>query len=92
MNEYKRPLNVDLICKLRVMGYGKESFCFESDEGDGYEIFWKYTENEEYKPKLESKYFEEWSYQLKILVDWCDSKAIEFKKKEKFVRTPKRNK
>lgn len=94
MNEYKRPFNVDLICKLRVMGYGKESFIFTSDEGDGYTFLNNYRDDEKNSPKLESKHFIEWSNQLKLLIDLCNAKAEEYKKieKRKMVRTPKRNK
>jgi hypothetical protein len=91
-NKLKSPLNVDLKCDLRVMGYSKSSFTFETDEGDGYEIYENYIENEEYSPKLESKHFEEWAKQLNYFVDWLNQKATELKKKEnkRVVRSPKK--
>lgn len=93
MNEHKRPLNVDLVCNLRVMGYSKDSFTFSSDEGDGYSFTSNYINGEKYSPELKSEHFLEWSNQLRILVDICNAKAEEYKEIEKrVVRTPKRKK
>jgi len=77
-NNWKRPLNVDLICELRVIGFSKDSFKFISDEGDGYDIFPGYMKDE--GPKLKSYHFEEWAEQLKYASEWCSKKAEELKK------------
>jgi hypothetical protein len=69
----KRPLNVDIICKLRVMGWAKNSFTFESDEGDGYDIIPGYMDGE--GPTLKPHHYEEWAEQLSYAVQWCNEKA-----------------
>jgi len=77
-NNWKRPLNVDIRCALRVIGFSKESFEFISDEGDGYDILPGYMNGE--GPELKPHHFEEWSKQLKYAAEWCDKKTIELKK------------
>ena len=72
---WKRPLNVDLICSLRVMGWSKESFKVYTDEGDGYDFIAKYGAGEGHG--LKSYYYEEWAEQLDNLADWCRKQAIE---------------
>lgn len=84
-SNWKRPLNVDLDCNLRVIGYSHESFTFTSDEGDGYDIFAKYITGD--GPKLKPHHFEEWSEQLKYAAEWCDKKALELK--EEINNSPK---
>jgi hypothetical protein len=75
----KRPLNVDLICKLRVMGHGNETFTFESDEGDGYNFCYNHTQDDPYQPKLKSYHFSEWVEQLGYLIDHLKAKETELK-------------
>ena len=70
---WKRPLNVDLICELRVMGWAKNSFSFESDEGDGYDILSGYMVGE--GPVLKPHHFEEWAEQLTYASEWCREQA-----------------
>jgi hypothetical protein len=72
-HQWKRPLNVDLIIDLRVMGWSRSSFRFESDEGDGYDIFQHYVKGE--GPALQSRHFEEWAEQLSYAVQWCNEQA-----------------
>jgi len=69
----KRPLNVDLVCDLRVMGYGKPSFTVDTDEGDGFTFIENYMEGE--GPVLKAHYFEEWAEQLGSIVEWCKKEA-----------------
>lgn len=76
---WKRPFNVDVHCKLRVIGFGKESFEFISDEGDGYEIYPGYIEGD--GPKLNPDLFEEWAEQLGYAAEWCREKAFKLKEK-----------
>ena len=76
---WNRPLNVDVICKLRVMGQEKPSFTFESDEGDGYDIIAGYMDGEKYAPVLKPHHYEEWAEQLENLVEWLRKKACEKK-------------
>lgn len=64
--EFKRPTNVDLCCDLRVMGWSRSSFRFETDEGDGYNMFQHYTKGE--GPVIETKHIDEWIYQLNVLI------------------------
>ena len=71
--QVKRPLNVDLTCHLRVIGYGQPSYHFSSDDGDGYTIYPGYMENE--GPEIKSFHYEEWAEQLDYLSDWCRKKA-----------------
>jgi hypothetical protein len=73
--EIKRPINVDILCNLRVIGYGKSSFTFISDEGDGYSILGGYTKGE--GPDLNPHHFEEWARQLEHVSEWCRVKADE---------------
>jgi hypothetical protein len=75
----KRPLNVDILCNLRVIGYGKSSFTITSDEGDGYEFFELYMKGE--GPDLKPYHFEEWAEQLEYASEWCRGKAAELLKK-----------
>lgn len=70
---WKRPLNVDIRCRLRVIGWSKDSFTFESDEGDGYDIFPIYSEGE--GPSLQPEHYEEWAEQLSYAAEWCREKA-----------------
>lgn len=72
-SQWKRPLNVDIICRLRVMGWSKNSFSFDSDEGDGYEIIPGYTQGE--GPTLKPLHFEEWAEQLSYAAEWCREQA-----------------
>lgn len=78
-----RPINVDVTCGLRVMGYSKDSFTFTSDEGDGYDITSNYLKGEKYAPKLKPEHFEEWADQLEIIVEWCRKKAKEINNESK---------
>ena len=75
---WKRPLNVDMLCNLRVMGFSKESYHFTSDEGDGYEVYAMYQEGE--GPELKQHHFEEWAEQLKYAAEWCSNEALKLKK------------
>jgi hypothetical protein len=77
----KRPLNVDLVCNLRVMGYSRESFRFISDEGDGYDILPGYMQGE--GPELKPFHFEEWAEQLGYAADWCRIRSKELSEKTK---------
>jgi len=69
---WHRPVNVDLVCKLRVIGQSKPSFTFESDEGDGYDVFAGYPKGEQYAPILKPYHFDEWIGQLENLIDWLN--------------------
>lgn len=69
----KRPVNVDLVCNLRVIGFSKESFSFISDEGDGYDIYPGYEQGE--GPELKPYHFEEWADQLGYAAEWCRIQA-----------------
>jgi hypothetical protein len=71
----KRPLNVDLQCNLRVIGWGKESFIVETDEGDGYDFMPGYMEGE--GPVIKSYHYDEWAEQLENIADWCRRKSKE---------------
>lgn len=71
----KRPVNVDIVCHLRVIGQGRSSFIFTSDEGDGYEIYPGYPSGD--GPDLKPHHFEEWSEQLQYAAAWCQKKAKE---------------
>jgi hypothetical protein len=77
IESWKGPLNVDIQCKLRVIGFCKESFEFISDEGDGYEIYPGYMKGE--GPTLRSDLFEEWAEQLSYAAEWCRKKAVKLK-------------
>jgi len=74
----KRPVNVDLEGRLRVIGQSRASFQFVSDEGDGYDIFALYKAGE--GPHLMPKHFEEWAEQLEYVAEWCRKKAAELSK------------
>jgi hypothetical protein len=71
----KRPLNVDIVCNLRVMGFSKNSFTFTSDEGNGYDITGLYMKGE--GPDLKPHHFEEWAEQLGYAAEWCRRKSRE---------------
>lgn len=62
-----RPLNVDLQCELRVIGYSKPSITLHSDEGDGYEMLINATNYG--LPELKSYQYMEWADQLLHFVD-----------------------
>lgn len=85
--QWKRPLNVDVKCGLRVMGWAKNSFTFESDEGDGYDIIAGYMEGE--GPALKQHYYEEWAEQLSYAAEWCHEQA---RRKAKELQTASPNK
>jgi hypothetical protein len=73
-----RPMNVDMICKLRVMGQSKQSFTFDTDEGDGYEVYAGYMKGEQYAPELKSYHFEEWIEQLQNLIEWLEKEKQKY--------------
>ena len=77
-SNWKRPLNVDVHCKLRVIGFGKASFEFVGDEGDGYEIYPGYMVGE--GPQLRPDHFEEWAEQLSYAAEWCRKEAERLEK------------
>lgn len=79
--QMKRPLNVDIKCDLRVMGWSKSSFSITSDEGDGYGVYPGYMNNE--GPELKPHHFEEWAEQLTYAAQWCREKAKKEKRKPK---------
>jgi hypothetical protein len=82
---WRRPLNVDLICNLRVIGWSKDSFKIYTDEGDGYDFFAKYMDGE--GPTLKPYHYEEWAEQLDNLADWCRKQAEKLQAKELPVTT-----
>jgi hypothetical protein len=73
----KRPINVDLDCRIRVVGHANYSFKFISDEGGGYEIYPGYAPGK--GPDLKPHHFEEWAEQLRYVAEWCTKKAEELK-------------
>lgn len=81
--KWMRPVNVDIRCELRIIGFSKSSFIFESDEGDGYDIFAGYMDGEKYAPELKSHHFEEWAEQLENAAEWCRKRATEYNLKNK---------
>ena len=72
--QWKRPFRVDLVCDLRVIGWGNESFRFESDEGDGYDFEpMHYLDGE--GPQIMAHHYEEWAEQLENCIEVLRKKA-----------------
>ena len=67
------PINVDLTCDLRVIGWSKPSIRVSTDEGDGCDFF-VYNKHGE-GPELKSCYYEEWANQLEQIAQVLRAKG-----------------